>query len=85
MDKRAHIEKIDQKMQSLGWKFFAPILHYERAWKNQAGIYEKNGEYVVSGLDYTGENELYEPIEKNEAIRRAEESLEEIKDCIFNP
>jgi len=83
MDRRAHIEKIDQKMQTLGWSFYAPILHYKKAWKNQAAIYEKNGEYVVSGLDFTGENELFEPIEKNEAKRRGEESLEEIKNCIF--
>ena len=83
MDKRAHIEKIDEKMQDQGWTFFGPILHYDKAWKNQAGIYERNSEYVVSGLDSSGMYELHEPMEKIEVLKRVEESLEEIKKYIF--
>ena len=83
MDKREHIEKIDKKIQEQGWKFFGPILHYNKAWKDHAAIYERNGEYVVSGLDASGENELHEPIEEKEAIKRADEGLEEIKKFVF--
>jgi hypothetical protein len=83
MDKRTHIEKIAQKMEDQGWVFFGPILHYPKAWKNQAAVYERNGSFIVSGLDTSGIKELYEPIEKKEAIQRIEKSLEEIKKCIF--
>jgi len=83
MDKRKHIEKIGEKMQEQGWVFFGPILHYDKAWKNQAGIYKRNDEYVVSGLDSSGTHELHEPIEKIEALKRVEESLEEIKKYVF--
>jgi len=83
MDKRTQVEKIDKKMQEQGWKFFGPILHYEKAWKDHAAIYERDGKYVVSGLDFSGEKELHEPIEKKEAIKRSEESLEEIKKYIL--
>jgi len=83
MDKRAHVEQLDKKMQEKGWKFFGPILHYKKAWKDHAAIYIKDGKYVVSGLDASGENELYEPIEEKEAIKRKTEGLEEIKKFIF--
>ncbi len=83
MDKRAHIEEIGKRMEEQGWMFFGPILHYKKAWKDQAAIYERDGKYVVSGLDFSGEKELHEPIEKKEAVIRAEESLEEIKKNIL--
>jgi len=84
MDKRAQVEEIGKRMQQQGWRFFGPILHYEKAWKDHAAIYERNGEYIVSGLDATGEKELHEPIGKTEAIKRSEESFEEIKQFILN-
>ena len=83
MDKRTHIEKIDKKMQEQDWKFIGAILHYKKAWKNQAAVYERNGKYVVSGLDASGKNKLHEPIGKKEALKRINESLEEIKKRIF--
>ena len=83
MDKQAHIEEIDKRMQEQGWMFFGPILHYKKAWKDHAAIYKREGKYVVSGLDFSGEKELHEPIEKKEAVRRTEESLEEIKKYIL--
>ena len=54
MDKNIDIELLDKKMQEKGWKFFGPILHYKKAWKNQAAIYEKKGKYIVSGINTTG-------------------------------
>jgi len=83
MDKRVHIEEMDKKMQEQGWKFIGAILHYKKAWKNQAAVYEWNEKYVVSGLDASGKNELHEPIEKKEALKRMNESLEEIRKRIF--
>ena len=83
MDKRTQVEKIDKKMQEQGWNFFGPILHYEKAWKDHAAIYERDGKYVVSGLDASGDNELLEPIEKKEAIKRKEEGFNEIKKFVF--
>ena len=73
------IEKIDEKMQKDGWSFLGPILNYDKAWKNQASIYEKNGKYIVSGIDSNGEGELHEPISKNEAEKRIEDSIKEIR------
>ena len=83
MDKRTQVEKIDKKMQEQGWNFFGPILHYKKAWKDHAAIYERDGKYVVSGLDESGENELHEPIEKKKAIKRKEEGFDEIKKFVF--
>ncbi len=83
MDKRTHVERIDKKMQDQGWKFFGPILHYKKAWKDHAAIYERNGKYAVSGLDVSGENELHELIEEKEAIKRKEEGFNEIKKFVF--
>jgi hypothetical protein len=65
-------------MQEDGWKFLGPILHYEKALKNQAMIYEKNDKYIVFGIDQTGKNILNEPISKKEAEKRIKESLIEI-------
>jgi hypothetical protein len=65
-------------MQKEGWKFQGPILHYKKALKNQAVVYEKNGKYVVSGVDPTGENILHDSISKKEAEKRIKESLIEI-------
>ena len=83
MDKRTHVEKIGKRIQEQGWIFFGPILHYKNAWKDHGAVYERDGKYIVSGLDFTGEKELLEPIEKKEAIRRVGESLEEIKKYIL--
>jgi len=84
MDKQKEIELIDKKMQDDGWRFFGPLLHYKKAWKEQAAIYEKNGKYVVSGIGSNGEFELNEPITETEAIKRKKESLEEIKKHMFS-
>jgi len=83
MDKRTQVEKIDKKMQEQGWKFFGPILHYKKAWKDHAAIYERNGKYVVSGIDASGENEINDPIKEKEAIKRKEEGFNEIKKFVF--
>ncbi|RLI64238.1 MAG: hypothetical protein DRO67_04390 [Candidatus Asgardarchaeum californiense] len=82
-DKREVIENIDKKMQENGWKFLGAILHYEGAWKDQASVYEKNGKYIASGLDSTGENELNESISKKEAEERLDESIKEIRKFMF--
>jgi len=71
-------EKLDKKMQEKGWKFLGVILHYDKAWKKQASVYEKHGKYVVSGIDSTGENELFETISKDEAEKKLKESIIEI-------
>jgi len=78
------IEKIDKKLQKEGWKFLGAILHFEKAWKNQASIYERNGNYIVSGIDSTGKKELNLSISKKEAEKRLEESLKEIQKFMFN-
>lgn len=83
MSETIDIEKLHKKMQDDGWAFLGAILHYEKAWKNQASIYVRNGKYVVSGIDSTGKNELHEPIPKKEAEKRVEESLEEIRKFMF--
>ncbi len=70
-------------MQEQGWKFLGAILHYKKAWKNQASIYEKDGKYVVSGLDSSEEAEVHEPISEKEAKKRLYDSLEEIRKFIF--
>jgi len=79
MNKEINIELLDKKMQKNGWRFIGPILHYDKAWKNQAAVYEKEGKYVVSGIDSTGKTELHEPISKNEAETRIKESFKEIR------
>ena len=45
MNKQIDIEQLDKKMQSKGWKFIGPILHYKNAWKDQACVYEKDKKY----------------------------------------
>jgi len=79
MNEEINIELLDKKMQEKGWKFIGPILHYDKAFKNQAAVYEKNGEYIVSGVDSTGEKELSDPISKKEAETRIKESFKEIR------
>lgn len=79
MVKQNKIEELDKKMRKDGWRFLGPILHYKKAWKEQASIYVKNGDYIVAGIDSTGENELNEPISKIEAEKRLDESLKEIR------
>ena len=73
------IEEIDKKMQESGWKYLGPILHYNKAWKEQASIYEKNGKYEICGIDSNGEKEFHEKINKKEAEKRVKESLKEIR------
>lgn len=79
MSNKIKIEELDKKLQRDGWRFLGPILHYEKAWKKQASIYEKNGKYIVSGIDLTGKSELNEPISKIEAEKRLDESIKEIR------
>jgi hypothetical protein len=83
MEAKIDIEELDEKMQKNGWKFLGAILHYEKAWKKQASIYKKDGKYVVSGIDASGENELNEPISKKEAEKRLDESIKEIRRHMF--
>lgn len=83
MDDKVDVESIDKRMQEEGWKFLGAILHYKKAWKNQAAIYVKDGKYVVSGLDSSGEAELHESINEKEAKKRLHDSLEEIRKLIF--
>ena len=84
MDKQKELELLDKKMRNDGWNFIGPILHYEKAWKNQAAIYEKKGEYIVTGFDSTGKTKLQEKISKDEAEKRTKKSLEEIKKHMFS-
>jgi hypothetical protein len=83
MKKKIDVNELDKKMQKDGWKFLGAILNYEKAWKKQASVYEKDGKYVVSGIDFTGETELHEPISKNEAEKGLDESLKEIRRLMF--
>jgi hypothetical protein len=77
-DKKIDLDKLDKKMQKEGWKFLGPIIHYKKALKNQAMIYEKNEKCIVFGIDHTGKNILKEPISKKEAEKRVKESVIEI-------
>ena len=77
-DRKIDLEKLDKKMREEGWKFLGPILHYEKALKNQAMVYEKNDNYIVFGVDKTSKNILNEPIPKKDAEKRIKESLIEI-------
>lgn len=77
------VEELDKKMQKNGWKFLGVILHYDKAWKKQASVYEKNGKYIVSGINSSGKNELHEPISKNKAEKRIEDSIKEIRRFMF--
>ena len=79
MIETSHIKKLDKKMEEDGWTFLGAILHYEKAWKEQASIYKKDEKYVVSGIDSSGKNELFESISKKEA-ENLERSLESIKE-----
>jgi len=66
-----------------GWTFYGIILHYPNAYKDQGCIYTKAGEYIVSGLDAAGKNILRDPITPDEAYKRKEESLTELKKLLF--
>lgn len=83
MIKKINIDDLDKKMQKDGWTFLGAILHYDKAYKNQASVYKKDGKYIVSGIDSTGNSELFEPISKKEAEKRVEESINEIKKYMF--
>lgn len=78
-DEREVIEKIDKKLTEKGWVFKGAILNYDKAWKKQASVYEKNGEYIVSGLDSKGKLEINESISKEEAEEKIEDSMKEIR------
>ena len=77
------IEELDKKIQSEGWRFLGPILHYENAWKNQASVYEKKGKYIVAGFDSSGEKDFRDKISKKEAEKRVNESFKEIRKFMF--
>ena len=79
MSSKVDINEIDKKLQKEGWKFLGAILHYDKAWKNQASVYEKDGKYIVSGIDSSGNAELNESISKKEAEKRIDESIKEIR------
>lgn len=78
-----NMDEIDEKLRSKGWVFLGPILHYKKALKDQACVYKKQDEFLVAGIDSSGENDFYDPISKNEAEKRVKESLEEIKKHMF--
>lgn len=83
MDSKIDVDELDEKMRKNGWRFLGAILRYEKAWKNQASIYEKDGKYIVSGINSSGETELHEPISKKEAEKRIEDSMKEIRRYMF--
>ena len=83
MSTKIDVDELDKKMQKNGWKFLGAILHYEKAWKNQASVYEKDGSYIVSGIDSSGEHELHDSISKKEAEKRIEDSIREIRKLMF--
>jgi len=78
MNKDIDINKLDEEMQKKGWNFLGPILHYEKALKKQANIYEKNGKYVIFGLDKTGKKTFQDSISREEAEKRVKKSVIEI-------
>jgi hypothetical protein len=84
MDSKIDVEELDKKMQKNGWNFLGVILNYDKAWKKQASIYERKGKYIISGIDSTGEGELYESICKKEAEKRIEEGIKEIRKYMFS-
>jgi hypothetical protein len=83
MDNKIIVEELDQKMQKNGWNFKGVILNYKNAFKEQASIYEKDGKYVVSGIDSRGKKDLFETISKKEAEKRIKESIKEISKYMF--
>ena len=78
MNEDIDINKLDEQMQKKGCNFLGPILHYEKALKKQANIYEKNGKYIVFGVDKTGKNTFQDPISKKEAENKVKKSVIEI-------
>jgi len=83
MDSKIDINELDQKMQKDGWVFKGAILNYKNAFKEQASVYEKEGKFVVSGIDSSGKNELFEKISKKEAEKRIKDSIKEISKYMF--
>ena len=81
---KINVEELDKNMQKNGWKFLGVILHYDKAWKKQASVYEKNGKYIVSGIDSNGDSELHKSISKDEAEKRIEDSIKEIRKYMFS-
>ena len=78
MTDEIEINKIDEQMQKDGWTFLGPILHYEKAVKDQALVYKKENEYIVLGVT-KDENEIFkDKIEKDLAEKRVKESMIEI-------
>lgn len=83
MDSEIDLEELDKKMQKDGWNFKGAVLHYKKAFKEQASVYEKEGKYIVSGIDSSGESVLFKSISKKEAEKRLEESIKEISKFMF--
>lgn len=78
MTDETDINRIDEEMQKQGWIFLGPILHYEKALKDQALVYKKENEYIVLGIDKTENKTFKDKIEKNIAEKRVQESMIEI-------
>ncbi len=74
---------IDYSDQYLSNGIFYPTTDYLMVDKNFIKENERDGKYVVAGLDASGDNELLESIEKKEAIKRKEEGFDEIKKFVF--
>jgi len=83
MNDEIDVNVLDQKMQKNGWKFKGAIINYKKAFREQASIYEKDGEYAVSGIDSSGKKELFITISKKEAEKRIDESIKEISKYMF--
>ncbi len=83
MESEIDVDALDQKMQKDGWKFRGAILNYKNAFKKQASIYEKDGKYVISGIDSSGKKELFVYISKKEAEKKINESIKEISKYMF--
>ncbi len=84
MVEKIDLNLLDKKLKEKGWIFVGPVIHYDKALNEQASVYKKNGDFIVSGIAKNGEEELFEPINKKEALKRVEESYDEIKKHMFS-
>lgn len=76
-------DELDEELRAKGWGFFGVILHYPNAYKEQGCIYRRGGDYIVTGLDSTGKTIFRDEISEDEACRRKDEALEEIREMLF--
>ncbi len=84
MKVKVDVNEIDKRLREQGWEFVGPILHYDSAFQQQAAIYKKDGQYIVSGIDSSGENELNDSIKPAEAEQRVKEANKEIRKHVLS-